>query len=111
MNQKKETLMALEPMRFNQTFEIITDESAAKCEPAETGFDFENVEDSFRGLVDRLRSDYLHAELSDGGNGSITAYGGRDMHDGSFTNISLHPANDRARRWWPKALECAGLTR
>jgi hypothetical protein len=101
----------LEPMRFSQTYEVITDESAEHGDAEERGYDWQNSDETFRDLVRRLSYDYAHCERSDshGVPRWITAYGERDMHDGSFRNVSLHPANKRAERWWPKALKLAGI--
>lgn len=104
----------MEPMKFNQTYEVITDESAEEGDAAERGFDWEDVDESFRDLVRRLETDYCGAEPSDypsANPGWITSYGERDFRTGEFRNISLHPANDRARRWWPRALRMAGITK
>lgn len=101
----------VEPMRFSQTYEIITDESAADGDVAERGHDWETSPHTFGELVRLLQGDYCAAEPSQshGVPRWVTAYGERDLHGGSFRNISLHPANDRARRWWPKALAAAGF--
>jgi hypothetical protein len=103
--------MPLEPMKFHQTYEVITDESAEHGEPEETGFEWQDMPYEFRELVHMLEREYCGAEPSSsrGVPGWVTSYGERDMHDGTFTNLSLHPATDRAKRWWPKALVAAGI--
>lgn len=103
----------LEPMRFSQTYEVITDESAEHGDAEDRGFDWQGADETFRDLVGRLRADYGGAEpnCSHGTPEWITAYGERDYITGEFRNISLHPANDRAKRWWPKALRAAGIIR
>ena len=100
------------PMLFSQTYEIVTEESAQDGEAAERGYDWKNAPETFRELVERLKSDYCGAEPSEYPSSNprwITAYGEMDMEDGSCRSISLHPANDRAKRWFPKALRAAGV--
>ncbi|RQH02733.1 hypothetical protein [Paraburkholderia dinghuensis] len=101
----------MDPMKFMQTYEVVTDESAEQGEADELGFDLENEPFGFRELVRYLRDNYCGAEPSEsrGVPRWITAYGERNFRSGEFRNISLHPANDRARRWWPRALRAAGL--
>ncbi|KWE37404.1 hypothetical protein [Burkholderia territorii] len=102
------------PMKFHQTYAVVTDESAENGEAEETGFDWQDMPYTFKQLVHTLEFEYAGAEPSDYPSSNprwITSYGERDMHDGSFRNISLHPANDRARRWWPQALKAAGITK
>ncbi|WP_152601590.1 hypothetical protein [Burkholderia paludis] len=102
------------PMKFHQTYEVITDESAEQGNADETGFDWQDVSYTFKELVHLLRFEYAGAEPSDYPSSNprwITSHGERDHRDGSFRNISLHPANDRAHRWWPKALAAAGITK
>jgi hypothetical protein len=101
----------MEPMKFHQTFEVITDESAENGEAEETGFDFQDMPYTFRELVQTLEREYYCAEPSDshGVPRWVTKYGEMDFRSGDYENKSLHPANDRARRWWPKALRAAGI--
>lgn len=103
--------MALHPMKFHQTFEVVTDESAEQGEAQETGFDWQDMPYTFRELVQTLEREYCGAEpsCSRGVPDWITSYGERDFRSGEFRTISLHPANDRAQRWWPKALRAAGI--
>lgn len=102
---------SMNPMRFSQTYELITDESAEHGEAEERGFDWQDSPYSFEELVNLLRREYRGAEPSDshGVPRWITRYGDRDFRDGTFTHHSLHPANERAWRWWPKALKAAGI--
>lgn len=100
------------PMLFSQTYEIITEESAQDGEAAERGYDWQDSPETFRELVARLESDYYGAEPSEYPSSNprwVTAYGEMDWTDGSYRNISLHPADDRAKRWFPKALRAAGI--
>lgn len=103
----------LEPMKFHQTFEIYTEESIEAGEAEETGFDWQDVQYTFRELVDMLEREYYCAEPSDshGVPRWVTSYGEADFRTGNHENKSLHPANDRARRWWPKALRAAGIVK
>jgi hypothetical protein len=105
--------MTIQPMLFSQTYEIITEESAEQGDAEERGYDWQDSEESFTDLVRRLRTDYYCAEPSDshGNPRWVTSYGEMDMYDGSYRNISLHPENDRAKRWFPKALRAAGILR
>jgi hypothetical protein len=101
----------LETMRFNQTYAVITDESAEEGDAAEQGFDWQDESMTFRELVERIQRDYSGAEpsQSNGVPSWITAHGDRDYTDGTFRDIALHPANTRAKRWWGRALVCAGV--
>jgi hypothetical protein len=103
--------MPLEPMKFHQTFEVITEESAEIGDAEERGFDWEDMPYEFRELVHMLERTYVGAEPSSsrGVPDWITSYGDMDYRTGDYRNISLHPANDRAKRWWPKALVAAGI--
>ncbi|MFP3637470.1 hypothetical protein [Paraburkholderia sp. SIMBA_054] len=102
----------IDPMFINQTFTVVTDESARLGEYSEQGYEWENSEHTFRELVERLKSDYLHADPSDqtSAPGWLTIPGERDMIDGSVREVSLHPSNERAKRWWPRALAAAGIS-
>ncbi|CAB3739946.1 hypothetical protein LMG22037_06344 [Paraburkholderia phenoliruptrix] len=104
---------ALDPMRFNQTYGVVTDESAEQGDFAERGYDWENEPMTFRDLVQLLTRDYRGAEPSEshGVPRWITAHGEQDVVDGSYREISLHPANSRAERWWSRALRYAGVVR
>lgn len=78
-------------MRFDITYEIVTEESAEHGEAEESGFHYEDVSlreaydflrwegDSYREPSERLP----HARW-------ITFGNGPDMHDGSYTSYSLH---------------------
>lgn len=105
------TVERLETMRFNQTYTVITDESAEEGDAAEQGFDWQDESMTFRELVQRIQRDYRGAEPSEshGVPSWITAHGERDFIDGTFRDIALHPANSRANRWWGRALVCAGI--
>ncbi|MCE4547844.1 MULTISPECIES: hypothetical protein [Caballeronia] len=96
------------PMTFHQTYEVVTDDSAEQGEAEETGFDWQDEPHTFSELVHRLRRDYIGA-VPQRGCSCITADGDREYVDGSTRNISLHPGNERAKRWLPKALKAAGL--
>jgi hypothetical protein len=101
----------MSPMKFHQTYEVVTEESSEHGEADETGFDWQDVPYTFKELVDMLERTYRGCEPSSsrGVPDWITSYGDMDMHDGSYRNISLHPGNDRAKRWWPKALRAAEI--
>lgn len=103
----------LETMRFSQTYTIITDESAEDGDAAERGFDWQDESMTYRELVQRMHRDYRGAEPSQshGVPAWITSHGERDCTDGTFRDISLHPSNPRAKRWWGRALVSAGIIR
>lgn len=98
----------MQAMTFHQTYEVVTDESAEAGEAEETGFDWQDMPHTFRELIHMLERDYAGAEAANGCSW-VTAHGDRDFVDGSCRSISLHPGNDRAKRWWPKALKAAGF--
>lgn len=91
-------------MLFNVTYEVITEESAEDGDYEESGFSYENA--SLREVYDFLRWEGDSArEASDSTIPHarwITFYNSPDMHDGSYTNYSLHfpahmTASTRAR--------------
>lgn len=101
----------VEPMRFSQTFAMYTEESVIQGEADETGYDWQDSPHTFRELVDLLKRDFSDAEPSERGSTPrwIESSAEADIRDGSRESKSLHPANERAQRWWPKALACAGI--
>ena len=99
-------------IRISRTYEIITEESAEHGEAEERGFDFENVEVTFRELVDYLRE---HSEPSSRPcTGSryewFTQYGEADFRTGDVENYSIHFAGGNPK-YWEKAVRAAGLCR
>lgn len=96
------------PMVFHQTYAVWTEESVEHGEAEESGFDWEDMPHSFKDLVHLLKRNYCGAEACKNPRW-ITAHGDPDLFDGSRRDISLHPANDRAKRWWMKALKAAGI--
>ncbi|MFM0341163.1 hypothetical protein [Paraburkholderia fungorum] len=98
-------------MKFTETYEIVTDESAELGDAAERGIDLDAEPFGFRELVRWLKDNYCGAEPSEsrGVPRWITSYAERNFRTGEFRNCSLHPANERARRWWPHALLAAGI--
>lgn len=75
---------------FNITYEVTTDESAEHGDAEETGFRGQDI--TLRDAWNILRWEgYAEANDSCTATASwLTFYGDRDMHDGSFTNLSLH---------------------
>ncbi|MDN7901169.1 hypothetical protein [Burkholderia cepacia] len=52
-------------MKFHQTYEVVTDESAEQGDTDETGFDWQDVSYTFKELVHLLSFEYAGAEPSD----------------------------------------------
>ena len=102
----------MSPMTFHQTFEVISEESAGDGDVEESGFDWQDMPYTFKELVQLLEGSYGGCEPSEYPSKNprwVTMYEGMDMHTGDYRNTSLHPANDRAKRWWPLALKAAGI--
>lgn len=101
---------------ISKTYEVITEESAEQGEAEERGFEFEDVEYSFRELVELMRE--CGEASSKPSSGSIyewlTCYGDMDMHDGSYTNYSLHYSRnnpDKNSKYWRLAMIAAGFAK
>lgn len=99
------------PILLSQTYEIITEESAADGEAAERGFDWQDCPHTFREVVDLIRDGgFCHPSCSPGVPAWLSADAEQDMHDGSYETKSLHPGRDaRSQRYWEKACRAAGV--
>ena len=96
----------------NETFEIITSESAEHGEVAESGFNFENATYTFRELVEYLDHNGYCLPSCYPLTGRedfpvwISTESQMDMYSGDYENTSLHLLNNDARaiRYWNKAI-------
>lgn len=107
-------------LKVSKTVEVITPESAAEGDSDHdlSGFEWEGREFTFRELVQEMR-DYselscwpLTERAAREQAPWITSYPDTDPRTGHETRYSLHLDNGRdprARRYWAKALRCAGL--
>lgn len=102
------------PIVLRQTYEIVTEESAADGDVAERGFDWEDAPHTFRETVDLIRDGgFIHTSCSHGAPRWLSAEVIQDrafFEDGEHRTLSLHPANDaRSHRYWEKACRAAGV--
>lgn len=91
-------------IRYSETFELITEESAEHGEAADSGFVTAEAEESLRGMVELLRGTEpsrwpLPAPQDADHCGAVwfTRYG--DMGTGEYENRSYHPASARDARY------------
>lgn len=95
---------------ISKTYQTITPESAEDGDFADSGFEFENVEYTFRELVGEMR-EYLETSsypLSNGENDFWVSSGFEttDYATGEETSYSLHfdrSNPERLRKYWRKA--------
>lgn len=102
---------------LSQTYEIVTEESAAEGEIAESGFDWENSKFSFRELVEIIQGcGFIHPSeypcYYPNAPRWISTEPVIDYRSGEWETKSLHCANDaRSKRYWAKACLAAGITK
>jgi hypothetical protein len=80
-------------MLINKTYSVVTPESAADGDYAETGFEFEDYRPNDLRDVVRKLEDGSCPRLNDWDHGSATVYfeeGIQDYHTGSDTTYALH---------------------
>ena len=92
-------------IKYATTYEIITQESAEHGDAEERGFLDEELESDFRGMVSLLEDTEpsCYPLSPDDTHVWFTNYGGMDMIDGSYENISYHPKTNRDCRYMIKA--------
>lgn len=88
---------------INKTYEIITEESAEQGEVEEHGYVYQDVEISFRDLVDMLREFPLGSSWP-GIPRWASSEQEQDYVTGEWYSESIHPGDDaRSQRYWTKA--------
>lgn len=102
------------PILISQTYEIVTEESAEHGEPAEQGFEWEDVPYGFRELVDLIESEGFNVpSCSPGVPSWLSTEVIQDrafIEDGEHRTLSIHPGRDaRSQRYWAKACKAAGV--
>lgn len=99
------------PIILSQTYEIVTEESAADGEAAESGFDWQDAPHGFRETVEIIRDGgFIHPSCSPGVPGWLSTESEQDFGTGEWESKSLHPARDaRSQRYWAKACRAAGV--
>lgn len=99
------------PIILHQTFEIVTEESAAHGDADETGFDWQDMPHGFRETVDLIESGgFSNPSCSPGVPDWLSTEGAQDFRTGNSETKSLHPGKDaRSRRYWAKACRAAGV--
>ena len=101
-------------IRYNETYEIITDESAEHGEAADSGLVSEDCE-SICGMIDLLRGTQpscwplptAEQLRLPGYRVWFTQYGERDYVTGETENRSYHPVTDRDNRYMVTAWKIA----
>lgn len=99
---------------ISKTYEIVTHESAQDGESAENGFEFENVEYSFRELVEEMRNYSEPSQMPNDGNTHVwlTSEAEQDYQTGDYTSYSLHYSREnkpRHAKYWKWAMHAAGF--
>lgn len=99
------------PLLLSQTYEIVTEASAALGDAAERGFRWQNKAHTFREAVDVIKKGgFIHPSCSSGVPGWLSTDEDIDIHIGCWTTESLHPGKDaRSQRYWEKACKAAGI--
>ena len=102
------------PIILSQTFEVVTEESAADGDAAARGFDWQDAPHTFRETVALIRDGgFIHPSCSHGVPAwlSTEVIQGRDFFErGENRTLSLHPGRDsRSQRYWAKACRAAGV--
>lgn len=102
------------PILLSLTFEIVTDESAARGDAESRGFEWENVPHTLREVVELINSDgFCNPSNSHGVPHWLNTEVIQDrafFEDGEHRTLSLHPGMDaRSQRYWEKACRAAGL--
>lgn len=101
-------------IKLSQTFEIVTEESAADGDAAERGFDWQDAPHTFRETVELIRDGgFIHPSCSPGVPRWLSTEVIQDrafFELGEHRTLSLHPGRDaRSLRYWEKACRAAGL--
>lgn len=91
-------------IKINITYQTVTPESAEIGEPEETGFKAENVEYTFRELVE-----LLHTCEHSGSSWATHYCVDEDYATGAITDHSYHPVSNRDARYFEKAARVAGI--
>ena len=114
---------------ISKTVSVVTPESAENGDTDHdlSGFEYESVEFSFSELVRELKREgmteasfggsgcdlaYYQREATRGGVPWVSSYPEEDYRNGHSSTYSMHLDNDRdprARRYWIKALQFAGV--
>lgn len=99
------------PIYLSQTYQIVTEESAANGECAESGFDWEDAPHTFRETVELIQDGgFIYPSCSSGVPLWLSTESEQDCFTGEWESKSLHPANDkRSLRYWEKACRAAGI--
>lgn len=99
------------PIKLSLTYEIVTEESAANGEAAESGYEWENAPHSFREVVEMIKNGgFIHPSDFPGVPRWLTTAPEQDVSNGNFESRSLHPGKDaRSQRYWVKACRAAGV--
>jgi len=101
------------PILISQTFEIVTEESAEHGEPAESGFDWEDIPHGFRETVELIQSGGFNVpSCSPGVPDWLSTESEQDFRTGEYETKSIHPGRDaRSQRYWAKACRAAGVVK
>lgn len=101
-------------IKLSQTFEVVTEESAADGDAAERGFDWQDAPHTFRETVELIRDGgFIHPSSSHGVPAWLSTEVIQDrafFELGEHRTLSLHPGGDTcSQRYWEKACRAAGL--
>lgn len=103
------------PIILSQSYEIVTEESAAQGDAAERGFDWEDCPHTLRETVELIKSEgfTIRSDTGPGAPRWLSTEVIQDCafyEDGEHRTLSLHPGADaRSQRYWEKACRAAGF--
>lgn len=103
------------PIILTQSYEIVTEESAANGDAQERGFDFEKVAHTFRETVELIKNEgfTVPSDTLPGAPRWLSTEVIQDrayFEDGEHRTLSLHPGDDpRSQRYWEKACRASGV--
>lgn len=97
-------------LKISKTYEVVTEESAARGEPEESGFVFKGQPCGFRELIETIESEgFYHSDSSHGVPRWLYTESEVNYRTGEHTTYALHPARDeQSMRYWDKAMAFLG---
>jgi hypothetical protein len=98
---------------ISKTYSVWTPEDLEHGESSESGYDFEDVEYSFRELVELMRRFEQPSQMPcDGNTRTWLTYFDEDMFSGDNTEYSLHYSRKnppKNAKYWKLAMKVAGF--
>lgn len=100
-------------IKLSQTYEIVTEESAELGEAEDSGFDWQDVDYTFKELIDLIkREGFYYPSDSHGVPRWLSTDPVQNCSDGSYETKSIHPGRDKqSQKYWVKACKAAGIVK